>query len=395
MKQETSNSIRLELWPFLIGRNQTLDYRPILVPDFLEENSTVIQHAAKLDHHSNSVKSNQICNTEYGSLIFCYRSITAKRNDEVLLDASSRQIYRIEGFVFRKNHLDQEEIDEILCNNRLFSQAQLEIDKAFENFWSQTEPDKADLSEPISSAISFSKPAPCFTPAVPIEIETKTGIEDSDQVSAVTKNRFVAALVLVSIMMLWLSVDNEIKLIGAETVKIDDRDLDYVAETFFDKAGSDGISQDFKSSRIITLNTCAEKKCPDALIIFPASKKDNQPLAPLNISDTVKLIHAQLIQSESLKNYLDKSEPINVSYQDVESNRNTFKDMNILYAVVHKFDQSKSGQEGKWRLEFHDIRNKETFNLDSETTSTGNLDEVKQSLKSTSVEMASRLQIDI
>jgi hypothetical protein len=96
-----------------------------------------------------------------------------------------------------------------------------------------------------------------------------------------------------------------------------------------------------------------------------------------------------------LKNYLDKSEPINVSYQDVESNRNTFKDMNILYAVVHKFDQSKSGQEGKWRLEFHDIRNKETFNLDSETTSTGNLDEVKQSLKSTSVEMASRLQIDI
>jgi len=395
MKQEVSNLNRSEVWPFLIGRNQTLDYRPILVPDFLKENSTVIQRTAKLDHHSNSMRSLQVCDEKLGSLIFRYRSITAKRNDEVLLDASSRQIYRIEGFVFRGNHLDQNEIDEILCNDRLFSQAQLEVDKAFENFWNQTAPDKAALSEPIPSDICFSKPAPVVTPVVPIEIEMKGGIEESDQVSGITKNQLVAALVLVSILMLWFSVDNEIKLRGAENLKIDDQDLDYVSKTFFDKEGSDGISQDFKSSWVVTLNTCAETKCSYALVIFPASKKDNQSMAPLNISNTAKLIHAQLIQSENLKNYIDKSEPINVSHQDAESTRNTFKGMNILYAVIHKFDQSKSGQEGKWRLEFHDIRNKKIFSEDSETTPIGNLDEVKQSLKSTSSEMASRLHIDI
>ena len=395
MKQEASKFSQLEVWPFLISRNQTLDYRPILVPDFLKENSTIIQRAAKLDHHSNSMRSIEVCDDKYGSLIFSYRSITAERNDEVLLDASSRQIYRIEGFVFRGNQLDQEEIDEILGNDKLFSQAKLEIDKAFENFWNQKAPNMARLSESIRSDIGCSKTEPVVAPVVPIEIITKAGFGESDQVSALSKTRLVAALVLVSIIMLWFSVDNKIKLIGAENVKIDDQDLDYVSETFFGKAGSGGISQDFKSSRIITLNTCAEKKCPYALVIFPASKKDNQSLAPLNISDTAKLIHAQLIQTDNLKNYLDKSEPINLGYQDVESNRNAFKDMNILYAVVHKFDQAKSGQEGKWRLEFHDIRNKKIFKVDAETTPIDNLNEVKQSLKSTSNAMASRLQIDI
>jgi len=394
MKQEATKLSSVAVWPFLIGRNQTLDYRPILVPDFLKENSAVIQRAVKLDHHSNSKRSLRVCDDKHGSLIFNYRSIPARRNDEVLLDPSSRQIYRIEGFVFRGDHLNQEEIDGILSNDKLFSKAQLELDKAFKNFWKQTEPDKASLSEPIPSDTTCSRTEPAFAPVISPETKMNGGIDGSNWVSAVTKNRLVAALVLVSIMMLWPSFDNKINLVGAQTEQIDDQDLDYVSETFFDKAGSDGISQDFKSSWIVTLNTCAETKCPYTLVIFPVSKKDNQSLAPANIPDTAKLIHAQLIQAEKLKNYIAKSGPISVNYRDVESNRNTFKGMNILYAVIHKFDQSKSEQEGKWRLEFHDIRNKKIFNIDSATTPSGKLDEVKQSLTLASTELASRLQID-
>ncbi len=395
MKHEAINFGKLEVWPFLIGRNQTLDYRPILVPDFLKDNSTIIQSTVKLDHHSSLMRSLQVCDDKLGSMIFSYRSITANRNDEILLDASSRQIYRIEGFVFRGIQLSQEEIDEILSNENLFSWAKLEIDKAFEDFWSQTEPSQACLSGSIPSNISFSKPKFSVTPIVPIEMKMEGGMEKSNPVSALAKKQLMAALVLVSIIVLWFSTDKDIKLVGAETIKIDDQDLDYVSEAFFTGESSGGTTQDFKSSRIITLNTCVETKCPYALVIFPASKKDNQSLAPLNISDTAKLIHAQFIKSENLKTHIDKSKIISMSYQDVESNRNTFKDMNILYAVVHKFDLAKSSQESRWRLEFHDIRSKRVFSEDSEITPSMNPEEVIHSLKSTSKEMVSRLQIEL
>lgn len=403
-----SSSDKLMVWPFLIGRNQTLDYRPILVPDFLKENSAIIQRAAKLNHHSSSIKLLEVYDGKLGTLVFIYHSIKAMRDGEVLLDGYSREIFRIEGFVFKKNHLDQEEIDEILDNDKLFSAAKLEIDKAFDSFWKQTTPDKASLSEPIPSDIRVTELDPVGPPKLPVIDTNNGGNNDSnrfrlpiDRFRSLIINRLVIVfnfipimVVLVSIMVLWFMVDSKIKLVGAETVTIDDQDLNYAFETFFEKEESDEISQTLKSSWIISLNPCAEIQCRYAMIVFPFNLNSTQSLKPINISNTAEVIHDQLVISENLKNCIANSEDVEMSYHGVESSRNIFKDMNILYAVVHKFDQEESGLKGKWRLEIHDIRGKKKFGEDSETIALGEVDIVRQSLISASTKLASRLQFN-
>jgi hypothetical protein len=98
----------LEAWPFLIGRNKTLDYQPVISPHFLSENRLsflLAQAASGVESGPDSATYREIHGTKVGDLSLIFRVIQPKAGDyslggdEILVDEGSRPIRLIEGIV--------------------------------------------------------------------------------------------------------------------------------------------------------------------------------------------------------------------------------------------------------------------------------------------------------
>jgi WD40 repeat protein len=128
----------IQAWGFLVSRNQYLDYRTVVAPNFMCQAgaSSILAKAAEGDLTENgSALYREIHNSKVGNLTLIFRVIEATAEDTgisgngVLKDSFGREINLIEGIVLKEIMPDivttQENIEEI--HNRLVEH--------YRNFW--------------------------------------------------------------------------------------------------------------------------------------------------------------------------------------------------------------------------------------------------------------------
>src|SRR5690348_9132650 len=111
----------IEVWPFLVSRNEVFDYRVVVAPQYMIENKaasliakvaggevTPPTHAMRREvYHPNPAVGN-------ASFIFCIMEATRQHvgleENEILKDQYGRSIRLIEGFVVRGQRVDIDNI---------------------------------------------------------------------------------------------------------------------------------------------------------------------------------------------------------------------------------------------------------------------------------------------
>lgn len=141
----------ISAWTFLISRNQTIDYKTIVAPDFISQakiRSLLLKVTDDDFTESKQIKIREVYGSEVGNFAVIFRSVTARRNDigeegnQVLKDSFGREIYWIEGLVFQKN---QKELLQTIGEIHL-DQSHQELQEKYREFWYE---DKLSVSHRI------------------------------------------------------------------------------------------------------------------------------------------------------------------------------------------------------------------------------------------------------
>ena len=98
---------KIQAWPFLVSRNQFLDYRTVVAPDFLCEAKIAGLLAKVAEGDPDNIYYREIVASKVGDLTIVYRVVEAlakdvgNENEGILKDSFGREIYLIEGFVLK------------------------------------------------------------------------------------------------------------------------------------------------------------------------------------------------------------------------------------------------------------------------------------------------------
>ncbi|MDZ8184161.1 MAG: hypothetical protein RMX96_04765 [Nostoc sp. ChiSLP02] len=141
--------MRIQAWTFLISRNQSIDYKTIVAPDFISEakiRSSLTKATEEDFLESGRISIREVKGSEVGNFTVVFRSVKARSKDigeegnEVLRDPFGREIYWVEGLVFRKNLPEiQYKVGETHLN-----QAHQELQDKYREFWYE---DKLSISD--------------------------------------------------------------------------------------------------------------------------------------------------------------------------------------------------------------------------------------------------------
>ena len=140
----------IQSWRFLVSRNQFLDYRTVVAPDFMCQANiaSLLAKAAEGDRtNDDSIYYREIHGSKVGDLTIIYRVIEAQARDinpemdGYLKDSFGREIYFIEGIVVKGIKLSIS----ITFENLELNHQQLIND--YRNFWEWVSPQPSILSE--------------------------------------------------------------------------------------------------------------------------------------------------------------------------------------------------------------------------------------------------------
>ena len=140
----------IQAWRFLVSRNQFLDYRTVVAPDFMCQDNiaSLLAKTAEGDPISDDqAYYREIYGSKSGDLTIIYRVFEAQARDisddaeGILKDSFGREIFFIEGIVLRRIHTSLS----ITLENLEFNHQQLVQDYRF--FWDWLSPQPAIPSE--------------------------------------------------------------------------------------------------------------------------------------------------------------------------------------------------------------------------------------------------------
>jgi WD40 repeat protein len=188
-------------WGFLVSRNQYLDYRTIVAPDFICESgaSSIIAKTAEGDiTEKYSAYYREIHNSKVGNLTLVFRVIEATSQDigisgnDVLKDSFGREIYLIEGIVF------QGIIPDILVTWENFEEIHKSLVEYYREFWDFTTPSAALSSKPLNLQIGngsdvslkYHKLKPYNFGSKQLQKEQESSIEKSNLWKCISTHRF-------------------------------------------------------------------------------------------------------------------------------------------------------------------------------------------------------------
>lgn len=136
----------IKVWPFLVSRNRSLDYRTVVAPDFICQAgiSNLLARVADGDlTQPGHVFVRQVQGSKVGDFTIIFQVIEATEKDinsqdgnQVLKDSFGREIYLIEGIVFQgigKRNIIQSDIQ----------RAHSLVVESYKQFWNWTVPDSA------------------------------------------------------------------------------------------------------------------------------------------------------------------------------------------------------------------------------------------------------------
>ena len=91
-----------QVWPFVISRSRSIDYRTLVAPDFiLEAKSVHVISDNAGGEREHVLLSTHVPRSPVGPLSLFYRIVPAQHNEEYVLDAFGRQVNIIEGVVMK------------------------------------------------------------------------------------------------------------------------------------------------------------------------------------------------------------------------------------------------------------------------------------------------------
>jgi sRNA-binding regulator protein Hfq len=137
--------MKIEVWPFLVGRNRTLGYRSIMSPPFLFEAgvSTLLAEATGgRDSEPDTVTFREIQGSPVGNISLFFRIGPAKgqaygmEDAEILKDEGGRAIRLIEGFALRGRI---QAIDNFVVTHKDFYVTHEAVKHAYHEFWYTTD----------------------------------------------------------------------------------------------------------------------------------------------------------------------------------------------------------------------------------------------------------------
>lgn len=139
--------MNIEIWTFLISRNQYLDYRTIAAPDFICQDSStnILSKSADAElARDENITYREIHNYRLGEVALIYRVLQATKkdichdeNEEVLRDCYGREISLIEGVIVRGFNTD------IKLPADLFETVHQQVIGVYKNFWEWSTPKPA------------------------------------------------------------------------------------------------------------------------------------------------------------------------------------------------------------------------------------------------------------
>lgn len=144
--------MKIEAWPFLVGRNRNLGYQTIVSPQFLSERglSMLLAEAAGGDDSGpDDAIYREVRGSQVGDLSLIFRVVRAKAQDydiggdEALKDQGGRPIRLIEGFVVR------ERANRIKVTHGDLQTAHNLVKEAYRKFWDADDTFKEVASLPI------------------------------------------------------------------------------------------------------------------------------------------------------------------------------------------------------------------------------------------------------
>jgi WD40 repeat protein len=146
--------MNIETWPFLISRNQYLDYRTITAPEFIcnDSSANILSKSADAELVvGENIAYRQIRNYRRGEMTLIYRVLKATKKDigsddseEVLRDSQGREISLIEGVIVMGFQPD------VKLPANFFETVHEQSVKAYQNFWKCSTPPSASPTKVLS-----------------------------------------------------------------------------------------------------------------------------------------------------------------------------------------------------------------------------------------------------
>ncbi|MDJ0619722.1 MAG: hypothetical protein QNJ63_23775 [Calothrix sp. MO_192.B10] len=132
----------IQAWTFLISRNQQIDYKTVVAPDFISQAKLrSLLYTVSADDFIEGERTNirSIQCSEFGNFTVVFRSVKARSKDigkngnEVLKDSFGREIYFIEGLVLQSS--PDEILKKIKISKAHFNQVHRELIDKYRVFW--------------------------------------------------------------------------------------------------------------------------------------------------------------------------------------------------------------------------------------------------------------------
>ena len=203
-------------WPFLISRNQHIDYRVIVAPDFLVQSgqSQLISRWTQ-NQDSHGIVINKTTHSTYGVLSIVFRQSPAKtKRNETFRDNVGRPILWIEGLVFNGD------IEEHLVPTKILDEIRQKLEATYQEFWDNGERFNTVTSATIEISLPFSNTIE------PVNLVTNKGFEWRSTTEKKQKNLLIAErkmvnqILIIGIIMSLLSLPLLFVTIGFITLPI-------------------------------------------------------------------------------------------------------------------------------------------------------------------------------
>jgi hypothetical protein len=149
----------IQAWGFLVSRNQYLDYRTVVAPNFMCQSGTssVLAKAAGGElTQKGSALYRKIDHPKLGSLTLVFRVIEATVQDTgiagngILKDSFGREIRLIEGIVLKEIMPDVVVTEDIIVTEGNLEEIHKQLVKHYYDFWDYSTPNAAISSEPFT-----------------------------------------------------------------------------------------------------------------------------------------------------------------------------------------------------------------------------------------------------
>jgi len=148
----------LEAWPFVVARNATLDWRPILAPPFLVDAGAdylLVTETADAGRDPTEPGQSVVESSKVGTITIAFRSVPAtsallgRTPAEPLLDRFGRPLHVVEGVVIRGDHKGLPEGLALVVNG-----VRAETLRLMPAFWEEeSETAPAERSEPARISV--------------------------------------------------------------------------------------------------------------------------------------------------------------------------------------------------------------------------------------------------